>query len=98
ASGHPDASEGAIRALAIGADGQRLFANRACDRADFPVNSATEGDQRRPTLTTLAGGDVLVAWTDDGPGADSSGSHVMATVLTREALFPSDKLPTAPGP
>jgi hypothetical protein len=75
-SGDPsraDTSGASIRALLIGADGGPQFANLACDRRDFQLNTGAQSDQLHPTAVFVADGSLLTGWTDlGGNGTDRS--------------------------
>jgi hypothetical protein len=47
---------------------------------EFLVNTATEGDQDGASITALANGDFVVAWTDHGAG-DGDGASVKARLF-----------------
>lgn len=86
---HADRSESGIRAIALGRDGEVLFANPACGRSDFQLNAATPGAQYRPSLATLEDGTIAAAWTDDGVnGVDPDGASVRAVMLRPRDLLP----------
>src|SRR5882724_9024782 len=48
----------------------------------FIINTTANGDQGEPTVTSLADGRVVVAWTDFGMnGGDTSGAAVRSQIL-----------------
>jgi Ca2+-binding RTX toxin-like protein len=70
-----DPSDFAVRAQVFDADGSK-------SGAEFLVNSTTVGSQFAPTITALADGRFVVAWTDlSKTGADTSGRAVRAQVF-----------------
>jgi len=77
-----------IRGAMFDRAGERQFANRACDRADFPLSQVPEGDQGNVSFARL-GDRVIAAWTDaGGNGADTSGFAVRVAVLEPHTLLP----------
>jgi hypothetical protein len=92
AAGRGDRSGSGLRAVALASDGAVLFANRACDRADFQLNQATGGDQLDPSLVELVDGSLVAAWTDAGQnGVDRSLASIRAIALTPYELFPIEQ-------
>ncbi len=76
-----------VRATIISPSGERTFANRACEQADFRLNQATAGNQGRVALTRLGSSPVAV-WADDGQnGSDSSGLALRASVIPIRELL-----------
>ncbi len=70
-----DTSDFAVRAQVFNADGSK-------SGAEFLVNTTTTDDQSEPTITALADGRFVVAWTDDSAsGGDTSGAAVRAQVF-----------------
>jgi Ca2+-binding RTX toxin-like protein len=70
-----DTSASAVRAQVFNTDG-----SEAGD--EFLVNTTTSGPQFQPTITTLADGRFVVAWSDDSrSGGDTSGSAVRARIF-----------------
>jgi Ca2+-binding RTX toxin-like protein len=73
-----DTSGNAVRAQLFAADGQK-------QGKEFLVNTATKGYQGGPTITGLAHGGFVVAWTDDSQsGDDTSGSAVRAQIFAAD--------------
>ena len=67
-----------VRAQVFNADG-------SYSGAEFLVNTTTGYDQREPTITALADGRFVVAWTDDSQtGLDSSSYAVRAQVFNAD--------------
>lgn len=67
-----DTQEAAIRAQVFQADGNR-------SGTEFLVNATTVGTQMEPTVTALADGRLVFAWTDlSGTAPDNDGSAVRA--------------------
>jgi hypothetical protein len=88
ALGRTDATGTGIRALGFDAAGAVLFANRACDRADFPLALDFAGDQSRPVLTTLDDATLLFVYTSQsGVSNDRSGSGLRGVGLRESDLF-----------
>jgi Ca2+-binding RTX toxin-like protein len=73
-----DASGFAVRAQIFAADG--------CKQGkEFLVNTTTQSGQYQPTITALADGRFVVAWTDDSQsGSDTSGSAVRAQLYAAD--------------
>jgi Ca2+-binding RTX toxin-like protein len=70
-----DASSVAVRAQVFNANGTKAG-------AEFRVNTTTNKDQYEPTITALADGGFVVAWTDNSQaGGDTSSLAVRAQVL-----------------
>jgi Ca2+-binding RTX toxin-like protein len=70
-----DTSGLAVRAQVFDADGSK-------SGAEFLVNSTTAGSQFEPTITALADGRFVAAWTDfSKTGADTSGRAMRAQVF-----------------
>jgi Ca2+-binding RTX toxin-like protein len=73
-----DASFYGVRAQMFNADGSP-------SGAEFQVNGAYDGDQRSPSVTALANGRFVVAWTDGSlVGADKSSYAVRAQVFNAD--------------
>ncbi len=88
-TGRTDPSGTGIRALGLDARGRVLFANRACERTDFPLALSYEGDQTRPSLATLGDGTLLFLYTNAGGASnDRSGTGVRGVGLRMPDLFP----------
>jgi Ca2+-binding RTX toxin-like protein len=70
-----DISSGAIAGQVFNADGSK-------SGAEFRINTATEGDQRLPSITELADGRIVVSWTDNSQsGGDTDGEAVRAQIF-----------------
>jgi hypothetical protein len=81
-------ADGDVHGVWLDALGERLFANRACDRSDFPLNRVRGGDQEWPSLAWLTDGTLVAAWTDGGKsGSDPSGTAVRAVRLESRDLL-----------
>ncbi|MCA1539953.1 VCBS repeat-containing protein [Bradyrhizobium sp. NBAIM32] len=79
-----DTSGLAVRAQILNADG-------APSGSELLVNSTTAGNQSDPTITALADGHFVIAWTDDSQtGGDTSSWAVRAQV------FDADGVPSGP--
>jgi Ca2+-binding RTX toxin-like protein len=75
-----DTSGYAVRAQVFNADGSP-------SGTEFLVNTTTTGDQHEPTITALADGRFVVAWTDLSlTGGDTSGYAVRAQVFNAEGI------------
>ncbi|MBB4041073.1 Ca2+-binding RTX toxin-like protein [Microvirga flocculans] len=73
-----DTSDYAVRAQIFDGDGSRIG-------NEFLVNTTTLYDQREPTITALADGRFVVAWSDySGSGDDTLGSAVRAQVFNAD--------------
>jgi RTX calcium-binding nonapeptide repeat (4 copies) len=73
-----DTSSTAIRAQVFNADGSP-------SGAEFLVNATTANTQFQPTITSLADGRFVVAWTDDSPtGGDTSSYAVRAQLFNAD--------------
>jgi hypothetical protein len=74
-----DTSGSAIRAQVFAADGAR-------EGAEFLVNSTTTSTQSEPTITALADGRFVVAWTDSSQsGGDTSDFAIRAQVYKADS-------------
>ena len=72
----------AVRAQVFNADG-------STSGAEFLVNGTTVGSQYQPTITALADGRFVVAWTDtSASGGDTSGVAVRARVFNADGSTP----------
>jgi len=70
-----DTSGDAVRAQVFNADGSQ-------SGAEFLVNTTTSGDQNQPTLSVLADGRFVVAWTNNNSErGDASGSSIHAQIF-----------------
>lgn len=70
-----DPSGSAVRAQVFNSDGSK-------SGAEFLVNTTTNSNQYQPTLSVLADGRFVVAWTDDDTsGGDTSASSVRAQIF-----------------
>jgi hypothetical protein len=84
-----DLESNGIRAALYAPDGARQFANAACDRGPFQLNSVHVGGQTWPTLVVMPEGVILGAWTDHSEsGLDPSGSAIQAVALPARTLLP----------
>ncbi len=73
-----DTSSDAVRAQVFNADGSK-------SGAEFLVNTTTTNGQSEPTITALADGRFVVAWTDgSASGGDTSGCAVRAQVFNAD--------------
>ncbi|WP_156424840.1 cadherin domain-containing protein [Novosphingobium fuchskuhlense] len=73
-----DSSHSCIAAQVFGADGAKVG-------SAFLVNTQTANYQEEPTITSLANGGFVVAWTDfSGTQGDGSGGVVKAQVFTAD--------------
>jgi hypothetical protein len=75
-----DTSSGAIRAQVFNADGSK-------SGAEFLVNTTTTGIQDEPTITALADGRFVVAWTD----ASESGGDTTDDAVRGQIFDPREK-------
>ena len=69
-----DTSDGAIRAQIFNADGSKFG-------DEFLVNTTTANSQTEPTITALATGDFVIAWTDGSQASGDTGFGVRARVF-----------------
>ena len=73
-----DSSGTGVKAQVFAADGGRVG-------TEFQVNSTTLNFQDFPTITGLAGGGFVIAWSDaSGLGGDSSGSSIKAQIYASD--------------
>jgi hypothetical protein len=73
-----DTSGFAIRAQVFAADGAR-------DGAEFLVNSTTTSTQSEPTITALADGRFVLAWSDESQsGGDTSSTAIRAQIFAAD--------------
>jgi hypothetical protein len=87
--------DGDVRGVVLAADGilparppARLFANPACDVAEFVLPRASQGDQHDIAVAVLGEG-FVAAWTDrGGNGADASGAGVRLAYWHTLLLLP----------
>ena len=74
-----DTSSGAIKAQMFGADGSKVG-------GEFRANTAVNGAQSVPQITTLSNGGFVITWTDNslgsgGAGGDASGTAIKAQMF-----------------
>ena len=71
-----DGSEHSIKAQVFDAAGNKLG-------GEFLINTVTDGDQRFPSISAIAGGGFIVSWSDtSGSGGDDSGFAAKAQIFT----------------
>lgn len=88
-TGRTDGDGGGIRALMLDRTGDVQFADPACGRGDFQLNTTTSGNQWNPAVTVLDDGTIVTAFTDDsGVGVDRSESGVRTRVFKQADLLP----------
>jgi hypothetical protein len=81
--GGSDGSESGVKGQVFNGDGSKVG-------TEFLVNSATYNGQFEPTITALANGGFVVAWTDDSEQGDPDGSGIKGQV------FGSTGIPAGP--
>lgn len=72
-------------ASAAGVRGRIFLADGSAVGADFLVNTTTTGDQYLPSVTGMANGQFMVAWTDQSAtGSDTSSRAVRAQIYNAD--------------
>lgn len=80
---------GTLRAAIVGRDGAIAFVNPACGERDFPLAGRAAGNQGSASVTSLADGTVLGAWTDgSGTGPDQDGTSIRGVAWRSHDLLP----------
>ncbi len=74
--------------------GQRFLSSGVPDGAEFPVNTTTAGDQRRPDVAMADDGSFMVIWVDDSQATGVWDVHGRRFGTTGVALGPAVQINT----